>query len=575
MSRSFRKSLHGSTLSLQDMGGVNRGARKSNFERTYSFRAGGSLRASFRRKVKQRPRLEDLTKATAAAFEGPEIQLMLPEPTPVQEDELQVTPEVKVKRNSFIRRSFSLRRSRSRSRSHSPNPPIPTESVLEGKPMYTLDVEKEKLETSKLATLSKHHLESLELGTSNFETCLAIDSCKKNSTTFKVPNSIQVRSVSPMELQPRRDRLLPPPKVAPKLYRMHSPLETHSTDYNLPRQRSSTTSITVTEVNKAAKRMFPNNGRPASVVVMEHHQDWVPVPSLTPRPNSRASLRSLQSSSSLMNTQQSSTELYTGSKQNGGVIQTRPKPRRPAPPKPARTDSIKKQHCNGRIPQAVSNSSPSPSGPPPPPPRSDSLIKNGEENDSPPPSGRQSLYANDPPALSNTLAMNSLHASPPLKQMEERDATTFTAIVPAGISSVATPLGVTSQHDQGLQPKPHPPLLKQGSLYISPRKINASHFTAPRTNGYDDLESGSKLRASQILRAGGVSDGDLSRSHDDLLAAIHKGLQLKKVEKEEKEKERASDSMPWDVAAILERRLAIESDSEQSGDEMDDGEWED
>ena len=276
-----------------------------------------------------------------------------------------------------------------------------------------------------------------------------------------------------------------------------------------------------------------------------------------------------------MNSQQSSSELYTGSKQNGGVIQTRPKPRRPAPPKPTRTDSIKKQHCNGRIPQAVSNSSPSPNGPPLPPPRSDSLIKNGDENNSPPTSGRQSLYANNPPALSNTLAMNSLHASPPLKQMDERGATTFAAVVPTNTLSVATPLGVTSQHVQGSQPKPRDPLLKQGSLYVSPRKINASHLKVPLANGYDDLESGSKLRASQILRAGGVSDGDLSRSHDDLLAAIRKGLQLKKVEKEEKEKQRASDSMPWDVAAILERRLAIESDSEQSDNEVDEGEWED
>ena len=555
---------------------MNRGARKSNFDRTYSVRGRESLRASFRRKVKQRPRLEDLTKATAAAFEGPEIQLTLPASTPEREDELQVAPEVKVKRNSFIRRSFSLRRSRSRSRSHSPNPPIPTESVLEGKLMYTLDVEKEKLETSKLSTLSKHHLESLELGTSNFETCLAVDSCKKNSTTFKVSNSIQVRSTSPMELQPRRDKLHPPPKVAPKLYRLHSPLEKHSTDYNLPRQRSSTASITVTEVNGVAKKLFPKNGRPASVVVMEHHQDWIPVHSLTPRPSSRSSLRSLQSSSSLTNAQQGSTELYTGSKQNGGVIQTRPKPRRPAPPKPTRKDSIKKEHCNGRIPRAVSNSSPPAGGPPPPPPpRSDSLVKDGSENDSPPPSGRQNSYTNDPPALSSTLATYSHYASPPSKQVDEGDATVFAAVVPTNTSSVATPLEVTSQHDQESQLKPRPPLLKQGSLYISPRKVNVNHLTAPPTNGYDDLESGGKLRASQILRAGGVSDGDLSSSHDDLLAAIRKGLQLKKVEKEEKEKERASDSMPWDVAAILERRLAIESDSEQSDNEVDEGEWED
>ena len=95
--------------------------------------------------------------------------------------------------------------------------------------------------------------------------------------------------------------------------------------------------------------------------------------------------------------------------------------------------------------------------------------------------------------------------------------------------------------------------------------------------GMDDHDSDNKvkLRASQILNAGGVSNSDLSTDHDDLLAAIRKGLQLKQVEKEELAKKKASESMPWDVAAILERRLAIESDSEESEEDVDDIEWED
>ena len=42
-------------------------------------------------------------------------------------------------------------------------------------------------------------------------------------------------------------------------------------------------------------------------------------------------------------------------------------------------------------------------------------ILDGSENDSPPPSGRQNSYTNDPPALSSTLATYSHHASPPFQ----------------------------------------------------------------------------------------------------------------------------------------------------------------
>ena len=61
----------------------------------------------------------------------------------------------------------------------------------------------------------------------------------------------------------------------------------------------------------------------------------------------------------------------------------------------------------------------------------------------------------------------------------------------------------------------------------------------------------------------------------DLLEGIRKGIQLKQVQKEEREKQNLLISMPWDVAAILERRLVMESDSETSESESNDTEWED
>ena len=84
------------------------------------------------------------------------------------------------------------------------------------------------------------------------------------------------------------------------------------------------------------------------------------------------------------------------------------------------------------------------------------------------------------------------------------------------------------------------------------------------------------LRVSQILEMGGIrGGGDLGSSRMDLLEAIRKGIQLKRVQKKERERrEFLMSSMPWDVAAILERRLAIESDSESSESESNDTEWE-
>lgn len=67
---------------------------------------------------------------------------------------------------------------------------------------------------------------------------------------------------------------------------------------------------------------------------------------------------------------------------------------------------------------------------------------------------------------------------------------------------------------------------RQGSLYISPQKL--SGFQSPQDHCTVD-EHGFHKRADQILKAGGVDNRALEETRVDLLTAIRKGLQLKKV----------------------------------------------
>lgn len=132
----------------------------------------------------------------------------------------------------------------------------------------------------------------------------------------------------------------------------------------------------------------------------------------------------------------------------------------------------------------------------------------------------------------------------------------------------------------GAQPPKLKPLVRKGSLYISPRKQQMIEQSLQVPTDIDP--SGFNKRASLILKAGGVDKSDLSDDRSGLLDAIRKGIQLKKVQKEEKEKE-TLNTMPWDVAAILERRIALldsgDSDTDADNDarvnEVPDEEWED
>ncbi|CAI8054874.1 hypothetical protein GBAR_LOCUS29937 [Geodia barretti] len=167
-----------------------------------------------------------------------------------------------------------------------------------------------------------------------------------------------------------------------------------------------------------------------------------------------------------------------------------------------------------------------------------------------------------PPQLLPVIHRNTSSPQLPMIPIQEED----TPIIhrPVALPEILTPSSPPVIMN-GHIPTPPPPFLRRDSLYISPRKQS---LTLPAVDK-------KRLRVSQILETGGIRGGDLSSSRLDLLEAIRKGIQLKQVEEKEREKENLV-SMPWDVAAILERRRVMELESDTSEEEeSNDTEWED
>ena len=105
----------------------------------------------------------------------------------------------------------------------------------------------------------------------------------------------------------------------------------------------------------------------------------------------------------------------------------------------------------------------------------------------------------------------------------------------------------------------------------------AKHRKQPSTDAdlppTKDRDVRPRKNSQQILVASGVN-AELTMQRSQLLTSIRKGIQLKKVQHEVQMKERMA-AMPWDVAAILERRHAIEmSDNEVEEGVVLDAEWE-
>lgn len=275
---------HGSSLSLE---GAGTRTQSRSFSRTYSFRAvsrSSSSRYSFSKKERSRLHAH-FSKATAANFDGPMIELSVPDITisePINEDEEVSSEKVK---GTHLRRTQSSRGSTVRSRSPNPKTDV-NDSVFTGMHMYTVEEELSQQEKSKISTLSKQHLLSLDLATSDFQACLSIDSSRKLNSSFTPPSSIFDRSITPIfslvnatpitseqthSPHPRRE---PPPIPDSATKPTRTSPDTRDHRNKLPKfRRSATISAGNPVIKKTAenlKKMYMSgNGRPASVALVE------------------------------------------------------------------------------------------------------------------------------------------------------------------------------------------------------------------------------------------------------------------------------------------------------------------
>ncbi|XP_003384080.1 PREDICTED: wiskott-Aldrich syndrome protein family member 1-like [Amphimedon queenslandica] len=152
------------------------------------------------------------------------------------------------------------------------------------------------------------------------------------------------------------------------------------------------------------------------------------------------------------------------------------------------------------------------------------------------------------------------HGNPPIAKKEDKkhDAVTKEH---RHSNSVSTPPAATNKVQSPTMPKP-------GSGSHGNKLI----LLMKRQSSADKL--GNKKSTNQILRASGIETG-LTTERSILLSSIRKGIQLKKVQQRQLEEKIPSDLMPWDVAAILERRKALEgSDNELDDGLVQDAEWE-
>lgn len=165
---------------------------------------------------------------------------------------------------------------------------------------------------------------------------------------------------------------------------------------------------------------------------------------------------------------------------------------------------------------------------PPPPPRNDSLNVRSSVQCSPLPSAPQrhsSLDANQRESIAS--ALTSVLKSTPTKELPDsplsppviNKTTSITQPQEKAFSpwSHDTRISVSAEKDT----RPRPPMVKQSSLYISPRKLSVS--SVPH------MEDNLRRKTGQILKASGINSVDLSGSRSNLLEAIRKGIQLRKV----------------------------------------------
>lgn len=161
-------------------------------------------------------------------------------------------------------------------------------------------------------------------------------------------------------------------------------------------------------------------------------------------------------------------------------------------------------------------------------------------------------------------------SSSPRQPLARRESYSSSSSSSPGISRVRS-LSQSSNEE-------HSPPIKRGSIaqfirQSSAEKIKLSNANKSQSEEGRGWRRRSRKNSSIILKSSGVTGAELTPERNQLLAAIRRGIQLKKVQSKI---EMDDTAMPWDVAAILERRRALEgSDNEYDYEgAVQDLEWE-
>lgn len=501
---------------------------------------------SLRAKPKRRPKLHSLTKATSSVYVEQNLDITIPNVTLEESGEHE--------RSSSIRRSHSFRRSKSKS-------PASTNSFLGNMHMHTVAEELARREKSPFARLSKHYLQQLELGSSSFETHLAIDIPKKDQTTFRTPVGMRQRPVSALDMQ---------------LVAMRN--DSTAALRSSTRLKQISSEVAAQDENQVNFTIDPGPLSNGSLVPLRKRTSLLSS-SAKARPVSASfidppTVKKIQAASQHAHGGSLTDLMTTTMRPESPMSKFRPespmskfRPKRPAPQappsRPSSRSSMSETSNSGRsTPKSLPLHTPLSARHSDPNSLSSS---NGTLTGTPAvvPNGRVTPHT--PIAVNHRSSPIQRNTNSPQLPMiairEDEMMTTLSQVsheMPNAPNTVSIP-EITTPPRTGRHL-----YTRQDSLYISPRKQSLN------INTFDNSQL---LRASQILQTGGITEGDLSSSRMDLLAAIRKGIQLKKVQKKEQKNNLAS--MPWDVAAILERRLVLEMDTGSSEEDSNDEEWED
>ncbi|KAK6473543.1 wiskott-Aldrich syndrome protein family member 3-like isoform X1 [Huso huso] len=140
---------------------------------------------------------------------------------------------------------------------------------------------------------------------------------------------------------------------------------------------------------------------------------------------------------------------------------------------------------------------------------------------------------------------------------------------PSTVTAVSRPYSPSPPPAPPISFPPPPPQPPSGGPPVAPPPPPPGPPTHPPSTAHTASPS-----AAQDSRKSQIPLVPMSDARSDLLAAIRRGIQLRKVQ-EQREQEAKKEPVANDVATILSRRIAVEYSESDDDSELDENEWSD